>query len=112
YQYELSKAISQLLEKAEPFKNPLLSRNCRGYENNGWGPFTFSQLKFDNFLLHQQDQKIEHTGQYATLEIRFAADNAARDSIKKVLFEQKLVLGDIPYQVSKMEIMSSVEFND
>ena len=112
YQYELSKAISQLLEKAEPFKNPLLSRNCRGYENNGWGPFTFSQLNFDNFLLHQQDQKIEHTGQFATLEIRFAADNTVKDSIKKVLFEQRLILGDIPYQISKMEVMSSVEFND
>ena len=112
YQYELSQAISRLLEKAEPFNNPLLSRNCIAYESNGCGPFTFSQLKFDGFLLHQQNQRIEHIGQHATLEIRFGDDNAAWGSIKKMLLYQQIVLGDIPYQVSKMEVVSPVEFND
>src|SRR5690606_24815888 len=112
YQYELSKTISRLLGSAKPLNDVLLSQNCRGLEGNGGGSFTFSQLKFDAYLLHQRDQRIEHTGQHATLEIRFADDNAAWGSIKEKLLDQKVFLGDILYQVSKMEVMSPVEFND
>jgi CRISPR/Cas system endoribonuclease Cas6 (RAMP superfamily) len=101
YQYELSQAIFSLLGNAEPRNNFRSCPKRLGDEGSGGGSFTFSQLKFDAYSLHQRDQKIEHTGQHATLQIRSADDNATWGSIKKKLLEQRVVLGDMLYQVSK-----------
>ncbi|ERM81493.1 hypothetical protein P872_10255 [Rhodonellum psychrophilum GCM71 = DSM 17998] len=116
YQYELSSAIYKVLEQADAEYSQFLHFEGYQYENKHYKPFTFSLLKFDNFIIHPEFNRLEHTGTNVTLDIRFAVDRAAEGFIRGLFLNQKIGLGDklsqVDYEVVRIEAAAPVYFSD
>ena len=99
YQYELSSAIYRIFEEADPVYSHFLHQEGYAFRNKKYKPFTFSFLTFDRYKIPKGHNRIEHTGENAVLDIRFAIDRAAEGFIKGLFLNQRLSIGDRISQV-------------
>lgn len=75
-------------------------------------PFTFGQMTFDSFFIHQQEESIEHHGGEASLEVRVLIEGQEDDLITDQLLNQRFKLGGVQYQIVKVTSMPVIEFQD
>jgi CRISPR-associated endoribonuclease Cas6 len=109
YRYGFFKAVSGLLDQSiahQPFAaltdfQPAVSKS-----------FTFSNFTFDFYQLHQQEGFIVHQGSEAAVEVRFLVDDEEENWIKKTLLLQRITLGNTSYQISQIETVSPIDFQD
>jgi|GEM_PF-1552575 len=108
YRYEISKAIVRLLNKGcSPSADKKMVRRMDELRT-----FTFGDLEFDDFIVHQESGLIEHNSEQVSLEVRFLIDPLEENMIKDLLLYQNIELGDCGYHISQVKSTEAIEFQD
>ena len=116
YQYELSSAIYKVFEKADPAYSHFLHQEGYVFKKKSYKPFTFSFLSFDRYRIIKDHNRIDHTGNKAVLDIRFAIDRAAEGFIKGLFLNQRLSIGDrisqVDYEIRQIQAAERMDFKE
>lgn len=109
YRYEFSKAVSKLMEEAIARHGDVVPMH---FHTQICKSFTFGNFTFDFYQIHQQEGHIVRQGREAAVEIRFLVDDEEENLIKKALLLQRITLGDTSYQISQIETVPLIDFQD
>src|SRR5690554_1377859 len=115
YQYELSTAISKILYNVAPNDRWLLLSDGLGVGDAVFKTFTYGELKLDDGRDCPGNGSMVHTGQGATLDIRFVDDHITEDLIHRVFMNQWIDLGDrsapVSFQIIGVKAMKPIVFD-
>lgn len=115
YQYELSAAISNILNNVAPNDRWLLRNDGPDACTSVFKPFTYGELKLDDRTGYPGRDTRWPIGRSATLDIRFVGDHITEELIRRVFINQWIDLGEgikqMSFQIIDVRAMEPIVFD-
>jgi len=109
YRYEFYNAVSRLIDTGID-QHPI--PDADGFRMRVSRSFTFGRFEWDSYEVHHKEARIFHRGNKFDIETRFLIEDEEEGLVKKALTGKQIRLGEACYQISRIETVPPIDFQD